>query len=107
MFILTYAFMIVMQRKIYRLVVTDFCCWVPISIMAFVHFSGTPVSDIAYVISAIVLLPINSALNPILYSNAFDQFLKRFRRHKNIFLSSENTKKSTETQKSPTVDTNL
>ena len=66
-----------MQRKIYRLVATDFCCWVPISIMAFVNFSGIPVSETAYVISAIVLLPINSALNPILYSDVLDKILSK------------------------------
>ena len=68
-----------MQKKIYRLVATDFCCWVPISIIAFVNFSGFPVSDTAYVISAIVLLPINSALNPILYTDVLDKAMAEFR----------------------------
>ena len=54
---------------------TDFCCWIPITIMVFINFSGTSVSDIAYVISAIVLLPINSALNPILYSDIIDKLM--------------------------------
>ena len=40
--------------------------------MAFINFSGVELMDAAYVVSAIVLLPINSALNPILYSNVFD-----------------------------------
>ena len=64
-----------MQKKIYRLMATDFCCWIPITIMVFINFSGIPVSDIAYVISAIVLLPINSALNPILYSDIIDKLM--------------------------------
>ena len=64
-----------MHKKIYRLMATDFCCWIPITIMVFINFSGTPVSDIAYVISAIVLLPINSALNPILYSDIIDKLM--------------------------------
>ena len=66
-----------MQKKIYRLVATDFCCWIPITIMVFINFSGIPVSDIAYVISAIVLLPINSALNPILYSEVIDELFQK------------------------------
>ncbi|CAK8675570.1 unnamed protein product [Clavelina lepadiformis] len=61
-----------MQRKIIRLIATDFCCWVPITIMAFINFSGVPVPNVAYAVSAIVLLPINSALNPILYSSFVD-----------------------------------
>ena len=64
-----------MQKKISRLMATDFCCWILITIMVFINFSGTPVSDIAYVISAIVLLPINSALNPILYSDIIDKLM--------------------------------
>ena len=64
-----------MQKKIYRLMATDFCCWIPITIMVFINFSGIPVSDIAYVISAIILLPINSALNPILYSGIIDKLM--------------------------------
>jgi len=41
--------------------------------MVFVHFSGVKVNSIAYAVTAIVLLPINSALNPILYSSFIDQ----------------------------------
>jgi len=43
--------------------------------MAFINFSGVQLSGIAYVVSAIVLLPINSALNPILYSDVFDKLI--------------------------------
>ena len=78
-----------MQRKIYRLLATDFCCWVPITVMAFVNFSIARLPDIAYVISAIVLLPINSALNPVLYSDVFDKlFLKVRRRFKSSHVRS-------------------
>ncbi|XP_076814045.1 uncharacterized protein LOC143460429 [Clavelina lepadiformis] len=68
-----------LQNKVLRLVVTDFFCWVPISIMAFINFSGIPVSNVAYAVSAIILLPINSALNPILYSNFIDNIIDKTR----------------------------
>ncbi|CAK8675563.1 unnamed protein product [Clavelina lepadiformis] len=68
-----------LQNKVLRLVVTDLCCWVPISIMAFINFSGIPVSNVAYAVSAIILLPINSALNPILYSNFIDNIFGKVR----------------------------
>ena len=61
-----------MQKKILRVLATDFCCWVPISLMAFLSFSGVRISNDAYAVSAIILLPINSALNPILYSDAIE-----------------------------------
>ncbi|XP_076812070.1 uncharacterized protein LOC143459012 [Clavelina lepadiformis] len=78
-----------LQNKVLRLVVTDFCCWVPISIMAFINFSGIPVSNVAYAVSAIILLPINSALNPILYSNFIDNIIERV--HSRLQTSSQVT----------------
>ena len=65
-----------MQQKVYRLVVANFCCWVPISVIMFSTFLGANISSIAYTISAVVLLPIGSALDPILYFDTF-AFLKK------------------------------
>lgn len=59
--------------------ITDFCCWVPLSIMAFINFAGVRLSPEAYAVSAIVLLPINSSLNPIIYSNLLDKILDLIR----------------------------
>uniref|UniRef100_H2ZCQ0 G-protein coupled receptors family 1 profile domain-containing protein n=1 Tax=Ciona savignyi TaxID=51511 RepID=H2ZCQ0_CIOSA len=65
------------QRKIIKLVATDFACWIPICIMALLHFSRVVViGKIAYVVFAVVLLPINSVLNPLLYSNLFGKLWK-------------------------------
>ena len=72
-----FSYISAMQRKILRLVMTDFCCWVPICIMAFVKLAGAPVSDTAYAFSAIILLPLNSALNPILYSSLLDSMIRK------------------------------
>ena len=44
-----------MQKRIARIIATDFCCWIPICVMAFVRL-GVEVSDIAYQISAVLLL---------------------------------------------------
>ena len=57
-----------MQRRIARIIATDFCCWIPICIMAYVRL-GVEFSDIVYQISAVLLLPINSALNPFLFTS--------------------------------------
>jgi len=72
-----------MQRKIFRLIATDFFCWVPVSILAFYIFSGShgdkgPWIDFYYV-AGTILLPINSALNPILYSDVLDKLFARIR----------------------------
>ena len=54
--------------RVFLIVATDVVCWLPIIIMSFLRFFGYPIPDIAHSISSIVLLPINSLLNPVLYS---------------------------------------
>ena len=56
-----------MQKRIARIIATDFCCWIPICVMAYLRL-GVDFSNIVYQISAALLLPINSALNPFLFS---------------------------------------
>ena len=58
-----------MQRRIYRLVASNLACWLPLTIMAVAKLFGADLSNDAYAVAAIVLLPITSALNPLLYSN--------------------------------------
>ncbi|XP_076825038.1 uncharacterized protein LOC143470664 [Clavelina lepadiformis] len=57
-----------MNRRIARIIISDFLCWVPICIMAYVSVSGVKLPDGVEIFTAGVLLPINSAFNPILYS---------------------------------------
>ena len=64
-----------MQRRISRIIITDFLCWIPICIMAFVKLSGVYVDDVAYIVSAGLLLPINSAFNPLLYSSLLGEIV--------------------------------
>ena len=72
-----------MQRRISRIIITDFLCWIPICIMAFVKLSGFYVDDVAYVVSAGLLLPINSAFNPLLYSSLLGKLKETFKKLKN------------------------
>ena len=60
------------QKCISRIIITDFLCWIPICIISFVKLSGIYVNDVAYVVSAALLLPINSAVNPLLYTSLLD-----------------------------------
>ena len=61
-----------MQKRIARIITTDFCCWIPICVMAYVRL-GVDFSNIVYQISAVFLLPINSLINPILFSSLPDK----------------------------------
>lgn len=58
------------QKRVALLVASDFACWVPCCMIAFLRLGGVNVSNTVYAFAAIILLPINSALNPVLYSNA-------------------------------------
>ena len=67
-----------MQKKIARLLATDFVCWIPICIIAFAKASlkfGLP-NDL-YAATIAFLLPVNSALNPLLYSNFFEKLIEK------------------------------
>ncbi|CAH1776306.1 unnamed protein product [Owenia fusiformis] len=57
-----------LATKLMWIVATDFCCWVPIIILGFLTFYKVtlPGDIIAYI--SIFVLPINSAINPILYT---------------------------------------
>jgi amino acid transporter len=60
-----------MAMKMSLLVITDFCCWVPIGILSIlVQADAVEVSPRAYAWIATFVLPINSTLNPFLYTFA-------------------------------------
>ena len=55
----------------YRLatvVVSDFLCWFPIGVLGLMAARGHPVSSEVSVALAILVLPLNAALNPFLYT---------------------------------------
>ena len=70
---------VTIQKRICRIIISDFLCWIPICITAFVKFSGVYVDDVVYVVSAGLLLPINSVLNPFLYSSLYDKLKIKFK----------------------------
>ena len=55
-------------RHLSLVVVTDFCCWFPVCVMGVLAQTGHNISDDVIAWSAVVVLPINSALNPLLYT---------------------------------------
>lgn len=69
-----------LQRRIFRLVFTDFCCWIPVCIMGFLSMRGINIPPEACDFTACILLPINSALNPLLYSTTISNAIGRGKR---------------------------
>ena len=55
-------------RRLFLVVFTDFCCWFPIGLMGLLAAGGTPIPGEVNVWAAIFVLPLNSALNPFLYT---------------------------------------
>ena len=56
-------------RRLFVVVLTDFCCWFPVGVMGLLAAGGgTPISGEVNVWTAIFVLPLNSALNPFLYT---------------------------------------
>jgi len=59
-----------MQRKITVIILTDFLCWVPFILISILHFSGTIDATKYYGLCSIVVLPLNSVVNPLLYDGS-------------------------------------
>ncbi|XP_076330875.1 uncharacterized protein LOC143236475 [Tachypleus tridentatus] len=60
---------------------TDFVCWIPVVVIKLVALAGVQIDKNLYAWVAVFLLPVNSALNPILYTlttKTFKQRLSRF-----------------------------
>ena len=57
-----------LMKRVILIIVTDIACWIPIIIFSYASYFGYPIPDIVHPLSSIVLLPINSLLNPIIYS---------------------------------------
>ncbi|XP_062590173.1 G-protein coupled receptor GRL101-like [Saccostrea cucullata] len=57
-----------LAKTLIAIVITDMFCWIPVGIIGTVTFFGTEVSIEVYAWIIVLVLPINSALNPILYT---------------------------------------
>ncbi|KAK7107085.1 hypothetical protein V1264_015062 [Littorina saxatilis] len=65
-------------RRLITIAVTDFLCWFPIGLLGLLASRGVAVPGEVNVAMAILVLPLNSALNPFLYS--LNMLLERRRR---------------------------
>ena len=57
-----------LQRKVATIIITDFLCWVPFIFVSLLHFFEAIDATAHYGLFSIVVLPINSVINPFLYS---------------------------------------
>ncbi|XP_070189030.1 G-protein coupled receptor GRL101-like [Littorina saxatilis] len=59
---------LIVARRLLTVVVSDFLCWFPIGLLGVLSTSGVPIAGEVNVGMAILVLPLNSALNPFLYT---------------------------------------
>ncbi|KAL8600287.1 hypothetical protein ACOMHN_060905 [Nucella lapillus] len=57
-----------LARRLFLVVFSDFCCWFPVGLLGLLAFARLPVPGAVSVWVAVFVLPLNSALNPFLYT---------------------------------------
>ena len=63
------------QNKIAIIVATDFLCWVPLIIISGMHNMDLIDATYWYVSFAMIVLPFNSVMNPLIYDKKLTEFL--------------------------------
>ncbi|XP_077864518.1 uncharacterized protein LOC100371357 [Saccoglossus kowalevskii] len=69
---------LLLVKRFTLIVATDFICWMPIIIIKFAALAGAQISGGVYAWVAVFILPVNSALNPILYTMTTKMFKQKF-----------------------------
>ena len=86
---------VALVKRFVLIVVTDFICWVPLIITAFLSLGGVPVNPQVSAWMAVFILPLNSAVNPFLYTiSAISQMKKRSSKKTSATLNSGKTSSS-------------
>ena len=56
-----------LQRVVHMIIFSDFLCWIPFTIICWLHFFNVVDAEPWYPTFSILILPINSVVNPVLY----------------------------------------
>ena len=64
-----------MQKRISAIIITDFLCWVPFLIISILHNAGHIDATFWYLKFAMIVLPINSVINPLIYDKVLLEFI--------------------------------
>ena len=67
-----------MNRKVAAIILTDFMCWVPFIGVCILHYTEQMDATSWYATFSMVILPINSIINPLLYHDILQKVLERF-----------------------------
>jgi hypothetical protein len=75
-----------LEIRILAIVATDFLCWVPFIIICFLHNRRVLDASKWYQALALIVLPLNSLINPMIYDRTIAQFCKQKVNHLNATL---------------------
>ena len=64
-----------MQKRLSAIIITDFLCWVPFLIISILHNIGRIDAAPWYIPFAMIVLPINSVINPLIYDKLLLGFI--------------------------------
>ena len=68
-----------LQRKVSLIIFTDFICWIPFVCVSFLHYLRVFDASPWYAVFSIIILPINSVINPLLYDNFIQQLFEKLK----------------------------
>ena len=74
-----------LERKISLIIVSDFIAWVPFIVLCYLHFFGIFDGRPLYGVFSIVILPVNSVINPLIYDETYGVLGRWIVRKKNNF----------------------
>ena len=67
-----------LQTKISIIIATDFLCWIPFIVVCLLHFLEVIDATSWYPLFSIIILPLNSIINPLLYSDLLTKMIRGF-----------------------------
>ncbi|XP_058455658.1 relaxin receptor 2-like isoform X1 [Malaya genurostris] len=70
----------IVARRFAIIVATDCLCWMPVIVVKLIALGGVHISPSLYAWLAVLVLPVNSALNPVLYTLTTAQFKQQLTR---------------------------
>ena len=77
-----------MNQKISIIITTDFICWMPFIIICVLHYLEFLDATPWYSFFSMIILPINSVINPLLYTDTIGKYAKKFSTRLSISISS-------------------
>ena len=100
-----------MNQKIFIIITTDFLCWVPFIVICVLHYLEVLDATPWYSVFSVIILPINSVINPLLYNDFIMQYIwdlsSRSKRVTSDFLSTVTSRLSSGVRNEQSAEENI